>query len=583
MLESAILRNPVSASWLRFEDPVDCYVAPTPADITAVLAEIQRRVDRDGLYAAGFITYEAASAFDEALVTHPQGSLPAACFSLFQDPARLDALPGKHTSYPRGMDWHLLTDRDRYLHSIAEIKRQIEFGNCYQVNYSIRQRADITTDPWDLFCDFAADAPYASYLDCGDIAVVSASPELLFSLAGDELICRPMKGTARRGLTTADDRAASRRLYESAKDRAENVMIADMVRNDLGRVAQPGSVEVRSLYDIEKYSTVWQMTSTVAATSDASLPDILRALFPGASVTGAPKASSMSIIAALEDSPREIYTGSIGYLAPERRAQFSIAIRTAWLDRQSNTANYGIGSGIVWDSVADAEFDECLAKARVLTTSTRERTFNLLETMLWTPSDGFFLVSEHMDRLEESAEYFDFHFDRDAILAELEKHSGGYDNVPTRVRLQLLRDGSVLLEQAELPSAGAQPLPKIRLAAEPVDSDDPFLYHKTTHRDVYQRAVESAPDCDDVLLWNTEGYITETSIANVLVEKEGQLVTPPVSCGLLGGTYRRWLLDTNKIEERKIHIDELTEAQPLQLINSVRGRFAGVLLKDKEQ
>jgi para-aminobenzoate synthetase/4-amino-4-deoxychorismate lyase len=583
MLDSAVLRNPKSTNWLSFENPVARYVARTPADVVDILNKVQQQVDSEGLYAVGFITYEAAPAFDEALVTHAQGLLPVACFSLFASPAILDVLPAKREPGSPAVAWHLRTEREAYLESIARIKQQIELGNCYQVNFSIRQQATIDADPWDLFCDVAADAPYSAYLHCSDFTVVSASPELLFSLEGSELICRPMKGTAKRGTTTAEDREASLALFESTKDRAENVMIADMVRNDLGRVADPGSVEVRSLYDIEKYPTVWQMTSTVAATSHSTIPDILGALFPGASVTGAPKASSMTIITELEDSPREIYTGSIGFLAPARQAQFNIAIRTAWIDKHTCTATYGIGGGIVWDSDADAEFDECLAKAGVLRTSLQGRVFNLLETMLWTPADGFFLIDEHMDRLQESAEYFDFRFDNDAILSELETRTPEYGRVPTRVRLQLTRDGDVLLGHSALGSTGSKQPLRIGLAALPVDSDDPFLYHKTTHRDVYDRALQTATDCDDVLLWNADGYITETSTANVLVEKDGQLLTPPVACGLLGGTYRRWLLDTHEIEEREIHIDELAEAQPLQLINSVRGRFPGVLHKDRGQ
>lgn len=583
MLDSAIVRNPKSANWVSFERPVARYVAQSPADVAAVLADIEQRVETEGLHAVGFITYEAAPAFDEALATNEPGLLPVACFSLFDSPSTLDVLPGKRACGAPRENWRLQTERADYLRSIAEIKRQIEYGNCYQVNFSIRQKAVIEVDPWDLFCDVAADTPYAAYLDCGDFTVVSASPELLFSLAGDELTCRPMKGTARRGMTTAEDRKASRRLFESTKDRAENVMIADMVRNDLGRVARPGSVVVKSLYDIEKYSTVWQMTSTVTATSDATVQDILRAVFPGASVTGAPKASSMAIIAKLENSPREIYTGSIGYLAPGRHAQFSIAIRTACVDKQTSTATYGIGSGIVWDSDADAEFEECLAKARVLTTSARDRAFNLLETMLWTPAEGYFLIDEHMERLQQSAEYFDFNFDRDAVLAELDACSDRYGSAPARVRLQLTAGGKVLLEHsASSPLPAGRPL-RIGLAAEPVDVDDPFLYHKTTRRDVYDRALEAAGDYDDVLLWNDEGYITETATANVLVEIDGRLLTPPVDCGLLGGTYRRRLLDTDQIEERRIHIDELTESQALQLVNSVRGRFSGVLQKDGGQ
>ena len=573
-----LLRDGRSGDWLAFGKPLAVLVARTRAEVIALLQEAQRQVAQDDLFAAGYLCYEAAPAFDAALATRPPGHLPLACFGLFAGPQRLRELPTAPDTAAEETAWRITTPRDQYLERVADVREQIELGNCYQVNYTIRQVASGIDDPWNLFLAIALDAPYAAYVECDDHAIVSASPELFFALDGGNLTCRPMKGTLPRGMTAADDRANARALYASAKDRAENIMITDMMRNDMGRIADTGTVRAASVFDIEKHQSVWQMTSTVTAKTAATVPEILRALFPCASVTGAPKSSSMATIAALEDSPREIYTGSIGYIAPSGRAQFNVAIRTAWVDRLSGTGTYGIGGGIVWDSNADDEFRECLAKAKVLRMSAADRDFRLLETLLWTDADGYFLVAEHLDRLQDSAEYFDFGFSRAGVADALSGLAESLDGPRQRVRLLVSRDGAVSLEHTPEPDTGSNAPVRVRLAAGPIAVDDPFLYHKTTRRHVYEKARAAVTDCDEVLLWNPDGYVTETSIANVVVELDGRLYTPPVSCGLLGGTYRRRLLEEGAVEERRIHIDDLSAATKLTLVNSVRGRYRAELI-----
>ncbi len=578
-LNRIVLRDARASRWLVFDDPEAVLVADSVSDVRDVIDAANRRVQEDGLYAAGFVSYEAAAAFDAALSTHGAGRLPLACFGLFREPEYHNQLPSTAGSRGKRPDWALTSSRHSYLENLEKIKRQIELGNSYQVNYTIRQQAQIAEDAWTLFAAVAADAPYAAFLDFDDFAIVSASPELFFSLSGTRLECRPMKGTSRRGMTTSEDNAAAMSLRRSPKDRAENVMITDMLRNDMGRIAVPGSVQVDSLYDVEKYRTVWQMTSSVSATTAAELPEILQALFPCASVTGAPKAASMKIIAELEDSPREIYTGTIGFLAPGREARFSVAIRTAWLDKKTHSATYGIGGGIVWDSDPDAEFEECLSKARVLDTSAAEHSFSILETMLWTSRDGYYLLDEHLERLRDSAEYFDFEFDRARVLNELADFSDAMESRHHRVRLLLDRDGTIRFEQAKLPDIPDSSCQRIALAADPVDIDNPFLYHKTTNRSAYEQALACAGPCDDVLLWNTSGDITETTIANVIVRIGDALYTPPISCGLLAGTYRERMLRDGQISERKIHVDELTGADEIILVNSVRGEYRAEIVK----
>jgi para-aminobenzoate synthetase/4-amino-4-deoxychorismate lyase len=367
MLEKIIIRDPHSAQWLVFTDPLDVLVARQPADVLDVMLEVERRVNKHGVYAAGFLSYEAARGFDPAYVTHGNTQLPLVCFGLFSSVQRRDDLPGSGNHSDQPVGWTLTTPRGRYCEQLSSIKQQLELGNTYQINYTVRMRADNVIEPWGLFRRMSAGVPQAAYVECRNFAIASASPELFFNLDDERLLCRPMKGTAKRGATIAEDLALRQELHDSIKNRAENLMITDMVRNDLGRVASFGSVKVSNLFGLEEYPTVWQMTSTVAARTRASVVEIFQALFPCASVTGAPKVSSMAIIAELEDTPREIYTGAIGFLGPGRQARFSVAIRTALIDRYTNEAVYGVGGGIVWDSDPDEEFRECQYKARVLT------------------------------------------------------------------------------------------------------------------------------------------------------------------------------------------------------------------------
>lgn len=577
MLNDILLREG-PGEWLHFQRPVRQLTAFSPADVMAVLAEVERAVNEDGLFAAGFLGYEAAGGFDAALVTHEPGALPLLCFGLFEEPSRLVAPPPVANDSADAPHWRLSTARERYLRDVARIRDEIARGNTYQVNYTVRLVADEALSARTLFDNVASDAPCAALLQGDDFDIVSASPELFFRLDGDRIVCEPMKGTAERGLTAADDRVAGERLRSSRKDRAENVMIADMVRNDLGRIAIPGSVEVQSLYDTHRFPTLWQLTSTVTARTAAPLVDVFRALFPSASITGAPKSASMRLVRELEPTPREIYTGAIGWLGPGRQARFSVAIRTAWIDRRSGEATYGVGSGIVWDSVAEAEYEECEVKSRILRTTQEARRFELLETLRWTPGEGYFLLDLHLDRLLESAGYFDFAVEAEELTAALEEAAKAFGSEPRRVRLTADRYGKVRVSALPLPPPEPVPI-RIRLAAAAIDRRDPFLYHKTTRRTVYDEARRNAGPCDDVLLWNEDGLVTETCIANIVVRHDGRRVTPPVSCGLLAGTLRRQLLEQQRIIEAPVRLDSLSPGDEITLINSVRGEYSGRIVR----
>jgi len=414
-----------NGEWLHFTAPQHIIQADSLTDILPALREIEDLIKSNGWHAAGFLSYEAAPAFDKALdirapVKTPGlrersrsavlGDLPLLWFGLYPPP-RVITLPEPASPKP-ALTWSPTVDRDTYNSAITQIKDHIAEGRTYQVNYTMRlQQADFNTDPWNFFLHLArSQNNHAAYIDTGRYVIASASPELFFQLDGETITGRPMKGTARRGRTTLEDQEQAQWLHESEKNRAENVMIVDMIRNDLGRIAKVGSVQVPELFTVEKYSTLWQMTSTVQAKTSASLTQIFSALYPCASITGAPKVSTMRIISELETTPRKIYTGSIGYIAPNRKAKFNVAIRTALIDRETQTAEYGVGGGIVWDSTSTDEYAEALLKARVLTDETPQ--FALLETILWTPEEGFFLREKHVARLLDSADYFDFPISR---------------------------------------------------------------------------------------------------------------------------------------------------------------------------
>lgn len=548
------------------------------ADVQPMLARAEARVNADGLYAAGYVSFEAAAGFDPALVTRRRGGWPLLCFGLYAAPEVRESPGAAGVESDQRQQWSVDIARPGYRRIIRSIKDQIALGNTYQVNFTIRARTESAGDPWTMFLRVAADAPFAAYIDAEDCAIISASPELFFRLDEQDLECKPMKGTAPRGMTLIEDRALCAQLGSSSKDRAENVMIADMIRNDVGRIAEPGSVRTGDLFRIEKYPTVWQMTSTVRARTGASVTNIFSALFPCASVTGAPKVASMRLIAELEDSERHIYTGAIGYMAPGRQAQFSVAIRTAFVDRRDNHAVYGIGGGIVWSSDAEDEYKECLAKARVLHRDLPQDEFQLLETLLWTREDGFFLLDRHLQRMAESAEYFDIPFDSASAHGALSDAVLTCNVSRLRVRLLLATRGRFTASVSELDSSGDRPPVRLRLAREPIDRGNPFFYHKTTWRDCYEKLLADADDCDDVLLWNSDGLVTETTIANVLVCTGNKIYTPPVRCGLLAGTYRNWLLDQGLIEERPVAVSELADAAEIMVINSVRGQVAARLL-----
>ena len=585
-----ILRSPWGGPWRRFSRPFQVIAAHDRLDVREALAQVDQAV-RGGAYAAGFVAYEAAGAFGLPVRDSGTAGLPLLCFGLFS-PEQVEPLNRFRATGGASLgEWHPSIDHAAYLRAIRRIKGRIEAGDTYQINFTFRLTATFEGDPAAVMRDLYAGqaGPWSAFVEVGDHVICSASPELFFSQEGERLLCRPMKGTAPRGYWTAQDDALGMALRSSAKNRAENVMIVDMVRNDVGRIARIGSVRATSLFDVERYPLQWQMTSTVGATVETrSLLRIFEAMFPSGSITGAPKHSAMSIIRELETTPRGIYTGAIGYASPGGGAHFNVAIRSVLINRRHGTAEFGVGSGIVWDSVDRDEYEECLLKARVIgsVAAQAQRSpayvvadppgFRLLETINWTPEGGFALLDRHIRRICASAACFGMACDgpemRSMLANAVEDLRG-----PSKVRLLLERDGGLLCEAVDLVPLN-DPL-RVAFAIAPIERDDVFLYHKTTRRDVYERAKASRPDADTVLLWNADREVTEAAEANIVVTVGGEKVTPPVSSGLLPGTMRAELLDAGEIVERVVTVDEVRAAEQIWLINSVRGWMRVVLIE----
>ncbi len=544
-------------------------LAYQPNEVVAAMERAEHWVNTEQLTAAGFVSYEAAAGFDETLDTQPGLGLPLVCFGLF---ARVDecAPPTPATTIAEHA-WQLDTPHQEYLADIVKIRELIAAGEVYQINHTLRLHSALI-DPWQLFCQIALDAPYAAYIETDEFAIVSASPELFFRLQGADLQSRPMKGTVARRQDSEADKQISSWLSASQKNRAENLMITDMVRNDIGKIAAPGSVHVSGLFAVEAYPTVWQMTSTVHGETNASLVEIFRTLFPAASITGAPKRAAMSHIARLEKSPRGIYTGAIGYLAPNRNAQFSIAIRTSAVDKSDGQAQYGAGGGIVWDSTAAQEYVEMRAKTKILGRVAKQDTLELFETLRWTRQDGFSRLDGHLQRMANSASVFGYPMDREQAVAVLAQSIQGNSAQALRVRLNLSLRGEFSVDLGAVPlSQSPSELQSVRLATTPVESTDIYLLHKTSYRQAYDQALAEMPMGVEPILVNERAEITESNIANVVYKLGGQWFTPPLSSGLLPGVLRAELLDHDKVTTRELQVAELDAVQEVWLVNDLRG------------
>ena len=575
-----------------FTDPLQTLVAHQLHEVPAVLDAVHAAAQA-GRWCVGYVRYEAAAAWDAALVTHaPAG--PLAWFGVYEEllPWPEPATPPE----PVQADWQPSLSQPAFDHAIAAIHAAIAAGDIYQLNYTAPWAATLRGRPQALFAALQRAQPggYAAYIDTGHEQVLSVSPELFFDWDGEQILARPMKGTAPRGATPALDAERAAQLRASAKERAENVMIVDLIRNDLSRIAQPFSVQVPALFQTQALPSVWQMTSDVTARTrpGTTLAQVFGALFPCGSITGAPKVRAMQLIRELEAGPRGVYCGAIGVVRPGGHATFNVAIRTVTLSSHSTAmpiqsppdpsslpsssvptsqAQCGIGSGITADATAGAEWQEWRHKRAFLARASQP--FSLLETLAL---DGGQLRhrADHLARLARAAAHFGYPWQPEAIDPSLDGLIAAHPSGLWRVRLLLSAQGQ---PEAQAYAMEASP-PRVRLALaasafEQADSE--FVRYKTTHRAHYDAAAPSAASgLFDTLLWNRQGELTECTRGNIALQIEGRWLTPPLHCGLLDGVGRAVALREGRLTEAVLRVDDLPRATGVAFINSLRGWIA---------
>ncbi|MDO8585488.1 MAG: aminodeoxychorismate synthase component I [Armatimonadota bacterium] len=576
-------------------DPIRVISTSDVSALTDHLDQIEAEV-RGGRYVAGYMSYEAGAAFD--LATHqPGSSAPLAWFGVYppehvvrvRELLDTDVQGSRSRTWMSGaigigasMDFRLNVTAAEYETAIARIRDLIAAGDTYQVNYTCHARFGLEVDPLDYFLALVRShpVPYAAYINVGDAQILSLSPELFLKRRGELIETRPMKGTRPRGRTLEEDEQLARQLQTSEKDRAENVMILDMMRNDLGRFCRTGSVTVPAMFTVEKYRSVWQMTSTATGFApDASVGEVMAATFPPSSITGAPKRRTMEIIRELESEPRGVYTGVICLFEPGGDFTCSVAIRT--LVHKDGEFDLGIGSGIVWDSDAQSEYEETLLKSSFAFDLTPD--LRLFETLLLTEDRKYAHESEHIARIAESAKYWDFAFDENLFRARIREFAETAEELPLRVHAELDQEGRVTISAIPLPGAPATPV-RVLLSSRRTDSRDRFLFHKTTRRQLYDQALEEAQreGFFEVMFLNQRGNVTEGSFTNLFAYINGEWVTSPISEGMLPGIWRDVFLRENGVAERAISLGDLATSEEVVIGNSVRGAIAVGEIVDEE-
>jgi len=557
-----------------YVDPVRIITCSDPQQIAQTLAQLDKALD-DGFHVAGYLAYELGYLLEDKLATllPKDRDQPLIWFGVFKAAQKLSlaevtALMDDWASQPHNISPpKAALNKDTYLNNIQTIQDHIRAGDVYQINYTFQQSFQHSGSPKALYAQLRGRqrAKFGAMIRTEDQHILSLSPELFYEAKDGTARTRPMKGTAPRAPRPTADKDIRHWLCHDEKSKAENLMIVDLLRNDLSRISQIGSVKVTDLFTVETYPTLHQMTSTIESqlAPDTPFSKIIQALFPCGSVTGAPKVKAMEIINTLETEPRGVYTGAIGYASAHDGMRFNVAIRTLTLD-PDGTGKMGIGSAIVYDSKAPDEWTECHLKANFVT-DPEQAPFALLETLKWTSNQGFVLLDRHLERLQDTADYFGYPIDINAVKQSLKTAVSG--NQGLRVRLTLSADGEVDMTTQPLPICAEM---TYTVSDQTVNPDSPFTYHKTTNRAFYDEA-RAAQAADEVLFLNAGGNLCEGSITNIFVEKDGQLLTPPVSEGILPGTLRGELLATGQAVEASLTLNDLNPPNTVYLGNSVRG------------
>ena len=535
-------------------------------EVKHLLAEVEAYQNK-GYYAVGYVSYEAAPAFETKfqVIDGPLMSEYLLYFTIHET-VQTEPIPLTYEPIALPESWQELTSAEEYKAAIEQIHHHIRQGDTYQVNYTVQLQQNLTADPFAIYNRLVVEqnAHYNAFIQHDDVSIISISPELFFKKDGDKLTTRPMKGTTNRGLTTETDLAQARWLAQDQKNRSENMMIVDLLRNDMNRISKIGSEDVKSLCQVEQYSTVWQMTSTIETQllPNSRLSDVFQALFPCGSITGAPKIATMEIIKKVEKQPRGVYCGAIGILVPQGPSIFNVAIRT--LQMEGTKAIYGVGGGITWDSNWEAEYEETKQKAAVL--YRQNPKFDLISTGRIHQGKLLFL-EEHIKRLQESSRYFDYPFNAEKAHNQATALCQSLDlDTDYRLKMSLKKDGELKFEHSQLTNL-SDDFCQARLVEQRHPLDSPYTFFKTSYR------PHLSIELHEQIYYNHEGQLLETSIGNIVLKIEDQLYTPPVHLGLLNGIYRQSLIAENKLKEKVLTVKDLKQAQAIYGCNAVRGLY----------
>lgn len=531
---------------------------------------------RKGLSIFTYFTYEASKAFDGGHAVH-ESDEPLAYFAVVDDLkliSRQELLQGLSAS-TNELKIEPEIDELRYTEDLKKVHQFIHDGDVYQINYSFRNEVKLAESGLDLFKRLESEhpVPYSCYFDCGENQLLSMSPELFLASEGRDIVTEPMKGTCPRAMTFQDDLQVQQDLHNDTKTRAENVMIVDLMRNDIGRICEVGSVKVEDLFEVTAYPSLHQMTSQVVGRlqKGVGLREIFEACYPPGSITGAPKIRAMEVIKELESSPRGVYTGVAGLIQPESFV-FNVCIRTMML--RDGVARLGLGSGVVADSAYDLEWDECLLKGKYL--NFKQDFTELFETILWKCGEGFVYLDEHLERLSASAKYFGISLCQDSLQGFIQswaKELEGSGVELWRCRLALSKFGELSKAEVELKSQGwGKEQIKVKTSDKMVNSKSVYQYHKTDHRRLYNDEFKLAlsEGYDEVLFFNEQGHLAEGAISNVFVKLNGQWLTPQLDCGLLPGVWRAKMISQLGAKEALISRADFSEAEEVLVGNSVR-------------
>ena len=549
-----------------FTQPIKELKTRDLAEVADLLAQVESYQEQ-GYYVVGYVSYEAAPAFEEKLAVHKAPLLAEyLLYFTVHDRVETSPIPLTYEEVDLPSKWREQTSAENYEKAIAQIHHHLRQGDTYQVNYTVQLKQDLSANPFTIYNRMVVEqeAGYNAYVEHDEMAVISMSPELFFEQNDRELTTRPMKGTTQRGVTDQEDLAQASWLEQDPKNRSENMMIVDLLRNDMNRISEVGSERVERLCQVEQYSTVWQMTSTIKSQlrEDVDLVAIFRSLFPCGSITGAPKIATMEIIKNLEPQPRGVYCGTIGILLPNGRRIFNVAIRTIQL--HLGKAIYGVGGGITWDSTWESEYREVHQKAAVL--YRKQARFQLITTGRISQKQLLF-EDQHLERLTKASRYFAYPFDPEELRQKIEEECQACDShQDSRLRITLSKSGEMKLSRQILTPLSPS-FCKAKLCLQEADLNQSFTYFKTTHRPHLSLGEQ------EKIYHNKSGELLETSIGNLVLKINGKLYTPPISQGILPGIYRQHLLETGQVEEKVLTVADLNQAETIYGCNAVRGLY----------